>query len=74
VKSGAVVLAVISFIGVAATELRVDGTPPLQVVPWVDFGRYAGQWYEIAIVGEIRGIRPMTGALQPNLQDARGDQ
>jgi apolipoprotein D and lipocalin family protein len=42
------VLAITAFMGLAATEIPVDGTPPLRVVPWVDYARYAGKWYEIA--------------------------
>jgi apolipoprotein D and lipocalin family protein len=43
-----VLLAVISLTCPAATAIRASGTRPLQVVPSVDYARYAGQWYEIA--------------------------
>jgi hypothetical protein len=33
----AVVLATISCMRLVATEIRVNGTPPLQTVPWVDY-------------------------------------
>jgi apolipoprotein D and lipocalin family protein len=31
-----------------AAAIGSDGTRPLEVVPSVDYARYAGQWYEIA--------------------------
>jgi apolipoprotein D and lipocalin family protein len=48
VKPRMVVLAGIYVIYLAATAIGTDGTHPLQVVPSVDYARYAGQWYEIA--------------------------
>jgi apolipoprotein D and lipocalin family protein len=48
VKPRMVVLAGICLTYLAATVLGVEGTRPLQVVPSVDYARFAGQWYEIA--------------------------
>jgi apolipoprotein D and lipocalin family protein len=48
VKTCMLSLAVIFLTCLAATTIGLDGTRPLQVVPSVDYARYAGQWYEIA--------------------------
>jgi apolipoprotein D and lipocalin family protein len=43
-----VVLAGIYVTYLTAAAIGADGTRVLQVVPSVDYARYAGQWYEIA--------------------------
>jgi apolipoprotein D and lipocalin family protein len=48
VKSCIGLLAVIFLTCLAATVIRATAIRPLQVVPSVDYARYAGQWYEIA--------------------------
>ena len=47
-KTHMVLLAVISLTCLSATAIHAPGPRPLQVVPSVDYARYAGRWYEIA--------------------------
>jgi apolipoprotein D and lipocalin family protein len=41
-------IVVVGTIWLAKPAHAAGGTPPLEVVPSVDLGRYAGKWYEIA--------------------------